>query len=280
MTQRNTNGGRYLNAVKYCKAKPTLRNILSVIGSVMDFRGHFNKPVPISQTRIARETGYSLRTVFGYLKAGEETGYIKSVDRRSGDGARLCKAYVLTEKVFDEYEEYLAERQAKKTERDKNPNDSRYANSAYGHANLAQGIRKDCVTLISPSPISPSTFPPDSTPPPDEQAPEPTASVPDGGNEKSGGLSDEQTGLDIVLRLAGLGDLGKPECSQDKMKICETVARGVVRNYGLWTLVEAKNLAVKNGQVGRVDLESIYRHCLTLSADKQQKEKHAEKKQT
>lgn len=103
------NGGRALNSILYSSLKPPQRLVLIAITSQMDFTSNFKKLRWMPIKLIAKLSGFTNRHVTQTLSSLVSDGYLLRKPRFNGS-KQLANNYALTNKIFNEYETYLRDK--------------------------------------------------------------------------------------------------------------------------------------------------------------------------
>jgi len=105
-----TNGGRSLNAIWYLNIPPCQKLILQFLGSEMNFNESFSETIRISRKALAQFICVSIKTLNTAIQSLLESGYIKKINHIDVYECNETSEYGLTEKLFDDYAQFLDER--------------------------------------------------------------------------------------------------------------------------------------------------------------------------
>lgn len=105
-----TNGGRSLNAIWYLNIPPCQKLILQFLGSEMNFNESFSETIRISRKALAQFICVSIKTLNTAIQSLLESGYIKKINHIDVYECNEASEYGLTEKLFDDYAQFLDER--------------------------------------------------------------------------------------------------------------------------------------------------------------------------
>ena len=152
-----TNGGRSLNAIWYLNIPPCQKLILQFLGSEMNFNESFSETIRISRKALAQFICVSIKTMNTAIQSLLESGYIKKINHIDVYECNETSEYGLTEKLFDDYAQFLDERYV---QRDISLKAANYKRSMGmigdspnegGRVNLNLGGRVNLNPLYSPS---------------------------------------------------------------------------------------------------------------------------------